>query len=301
MRGSALICAVDSQATDDRERDANQTYVEVLTTNPTDEMTDSTDARMPQTQFSYIIRSIAEWLLESHIQRQHKRPGNPQILRKHAIVHVFKVSGDPSALYYAAASVCCVEEQKSLHFIYSNEECRERLLLLFLDAVPSAQGDCERKALEAIRDRQKDVVVLGTAIFHLTFSLGSSARLKDLLDTGRKRNSPPTGERDGVRQVVHGLACLWYVQDDRLGRQRSVFTSTSLAAGLLLDCLGFKTPIFYEESRSLTYLLDSISSAEPDSWNQLALLALVCNTRGGRTMCDRIDAGFRRIQIAYIT
>ncbi|KAG8900718.1 hypothetical protein FRC00_011660 [Tulasnella sp. 408] len=295
------MCAVDSQATGDREHEANQTFVEVITTNQVDEMTDGTGARMPQTQFSYIIRSIAEWLVESQIQRQHKRPGNPQTLRKHAIVHVFRVSGDPEALYYAAASVCCVEEQKSLHFIYSNEECRERLLLLFLDAVPSAQGEYERKALDVIADRQKDIVVLGTAIFHLTFSLGTSARLSEILDTGRKRTSPPTAERDSIRQVVHGLACLWYVRDDRLGQQRSVFTSTSLAAGLLLGCLGFNTPIFYEESRSLTYLLDSISSAEPDSWNQLALLALVCNTRGGRTMCDRIDAGFRRIQIAYIT
>lgn len=233
----------------------------------------------------------------------------PQLLQSHAIVRVLHISKDLTTLYYSAAGVCSVEDLKSLAFINGDARSLKRLQGLFRDA-PRGPDRSQNGMMqdEEIRKEDKNIIVFGTACLHLCFSVGSLEQLLDLSNTRRSNSYPRLSRNSGIRgwegnhcQVKTALARLWRVQDDRLGPQPPVFTSTSLAAGLMLERLDPDESVFYEESRSLTYRLDSMSSVGPNAWNQLALLALVCNTHGGHTMRKRIDEGFREIQKAYIT
>lgn len=234
------------------------------------------------------------------------RPRNQQLLHSQAIVRVLHVSDDPTTLYHTAASVCSIEELKSLAFIHGDARSFKRLQGLFRNTlrIPElSQNDTLQDA--KILQEDKNLVIFGTAYLHLCFSVGSLGQLLDLSSNGSQsrtsRNTEIPAPEYDYSPLKSILARLWRAQDDGFGRQPPVFTSSSLAAGLMLGCLDPSAPVFYQESRWLNYRLGSISSAEPGSWNQLALLALVCNTRGGRSMRDRIDEAFRRIQAAYTT
>ncbi|KIO29791.1 hypothetical protein M407DRAFT_21040 [Tulasnella calospora MUT 4182] len=235
------------------------------------------------------------------------RPRNQQLLHSQAIVRVLHVSDDPTTLYHSAASVCSIEELKSLAFIRGDARSFKRLQALFRHAlrVPDRSPPTETIQDEEIQQEDKNLIVFGTSFLHLCFSLGSLGQLLDLSSNASQsqtsRNSEIRVSEDDSSRLKASLTRFWRAQDDRLGRQPPVFTSASLAAGLMLGCLDPRTPIFYEESRWFNYRLGSISSAEPASWNQLALLTLACNTRGGRTMRERIDESFRKIQTAYNT
>ncbi|KAG8950540.1 hypothetical protein FRC04_007359 [Tulasnella sp. 424] len=233
----------------------------------------------------------------------------PQLLQSHAIVRVLRGPDDPTTLYYCAAGVCSVEDIKSLAFIHGDTRSLKRLQGLFRDALhyPN-RPQSGRTQDEEIRNEDKNIIVFGTACLHLCFSVGSLEQLLGLSNARRSNSHPQLRKNPRIRgcKINHShlkpaLARLWRVQDDRLGPQPPVFTSTSLAAGLMLGRLDPESLLFYEESRSLLYRLDLMHSAGSNSWNQLALLALVCNTRGGRTLGGGMDEGFREIQKAYIT
>ncbi|KAG8963980.1 hypothetical protein FRC00_004247 [Tulasnella sp. 408] len=234
------------------------------------------------------------------------RPRNQQLLHSQAIVRVLHVSDDPTTLYHTAASVCSIEELKSLAFIHGDTRSFKRLQGLLRDSLraPERSQDDTLQDLE-IQQEDKNLVIFGTAFLHLCFSVGSLGQLLELSSndtqsrTSRSTETPVSG--NDYSPLKSTLARLWRAQDDRFGRQPPVFTSASLAAGLMLGCLEPNAPVFYQDSRWLNYRLTSISSAEAGSWNRLALLALACNTRGCRTLRDRPDEAFRRIQAAYTT
>ncbi|KAG9042013.1 hypothetical protein FS837_011453 [Tulasnella sp. UAMH 9824] len=234
------------------------------------------------------------------------RPRNQQLLHSQAIVRILHVSDDPTILYHSAASVCSIEELKSLAFIHGDTRSFKRLQGLFRDALRIPERSQYNTLQDvAIRQEDKNLVIFGTAFLHLCFSVGSLGQLLDLSSNGSQSRTPRSTElpvsANDYSLLKNTLARLWRAQDERFGRQPPVFASSSLAAGLLLGCLDPSTPIFYQDSRWLNYRLDSISSTEPGSWNHLALLALACNTRGGRTMRDKVDEAFRKIQAAYTT
>ncbi|KAG8918801.1 hypothetical protein FRC01_001645 [Tulasnella sp. 417] len=272
-----------------------------------DELDDDRVRRLKDGLESLLI--YARGVCHEGVTKAIARPRNQQVLHSQAIVRVLHVSDDPMTLYHTAASVCSIEELKSLAFIHCDSRSFKRLQTLFRNALRVPERPSEETVRdEEIRQEDKNVIVFGTAFLHLCCSVGYWRQLLDLSSNQRNgsksrtsRNAEKRVSEDSASRLKTILARLWRAQDDRLGRQPTVFTSASLAAGLLLGCLDPGGPIFYQESKALTSILDSISSAEPVSWNQLALLTLACNTRGGRTMDSRMDENFRKIQAAYTT
>ncbi|KAG8984310.1 hypothetical protein FRB90_005410, partial [Tulasnella sp. 427] len=59
--------------------------------------------------------------------------------------------------------------------------------------------------------------------------------------------------------------------------------------------------VFYQENGPLAYRLNSASSPNPASWNQLALFTLACNTHGGLKTDKSIAEYFEDIKTVYNT
>ncbi|KAG8900719.1 hypothetical protein FRC00_011661, partial [Tulasnella sp. 408] len=220
------------------------------------------------------------------------QPKPREILHAHAIMHVLHASLDPIALYHAASSLCSISDLPSLTLILKDRVSRDRLQDLRDTARRAADRLPKRgTTVDEVQETEKRFVVFETAVLHLYFSSSSGT-------LGSEANP---SHKDRYADIKRDLARLWYSQNDRFGHQPPAFTSTSLAAGVLVGCLDPCTSLFHEESRSLSYRLESASSGYINFWNHLALLALACNTRGGRAMSEDTYDGFRKIQRAYVT
>ncbi|KAG9042322.1 hypothetical protein FS837_011020 [Tulasnella sp. UAMH 9824] len=226
-------------------------------------------------------------------QKSVVQPKPREILHAWAIMDVFHASLDPIALYHAASSLCSISDLDSLRSIIENRVSRDRLKDLLGTARRAVDRSPKRgTTADEVQENEKRIVVFGTAILHLYFSSDPLITPEDEADLFHK---------DIYSELNSISVMLWHSQSDRFGHQPPAFTSASLAAGVLMGCLDPSVSIFHEELPSLSYRLESASSGGVNSWNQLALLALACNTRGGRAMSEDIDDGFRKIQTAYAT
>lgn len=294
----------NQQDTDLEQGADNRTDLQAPSSNSGIGASDGVASRSARPPVSYTLSPLGAFAERAARALQYsEQPEVLNALPSHAIVRVLDVSEDQTTIYHAAANLCSIEQLESIQIIFRDEFSLERLQFLLGDALLTL-AQSKKQETPNNKTREVDVrrVVLATAFFHIIFSVGSSEKLLGMFgnksneDTSYQASTP--GEKHS--KLKNTLARIWHLQDDRLGRQPPVFTSVSLAAGLLLGCLDPSVSIFYDDSRALTYRLDAISSADPSLWNQLALLALACNTRGGLRMNKQIPEYFRQIQKAYI-
>lgn len=266
------------------------------------------DTHLPQEQpTGFFSRAIPKAMLQiSKLASSELR--SSWDLHGHAISRALIESEDSCTLYQAAASLCNISRRSALEIVIYDQASRNRLMRLLHNAIRDLDRSQKQGPMfKEIREVEMAVVVFGTATLHLYLSTENVENLPNgdsIIATSSRQ--PLTGPLRRSRKEKYGelkgiLQLHWHLQNDKFGRQPPVFTSTSLAAGLLMGCLDSNESVFHQESESLTYRLDSVSSEDPGSWNQLALLAMACNTRGGRTMSEKRQEGFKAIQDAYNT
>ncbi|KAG8983777.1 hypothetical protein FRB90_005767, partial [Tulasnella sp. 427] len=137
-----------------------------------------------------------------------------------AFARVLETSDDQVILYYTAASVCNVADPRCLRLIYDGPKARSRIGDSLCRAVEDETRQRESNASpEELREAEKRVVVLGTALVHLYFSVGSWDKLITLVKTGDNPTSPQTPKADGQSQLVNALRRLWLIQTESFGAQ----------------------------------------------------------------------------------
>ncbi|KAG8950539.1 hypothetical protein FRC04_007358 [Tulasnella sp. 424] len=267
-----------------------------------------TDAHLPQEQPTSFFSAFTNLIPVQISDFELKDFDTSWELHGHAISRVLNESDESCTLFQAAASLCTISSRSALEIVFDDQVSRNRLMRLLRTAVRDLDRSQKQGPIfKEIQEVEMPVVVFGTAFLHLCLSTGNVENLPDgentvispepqtLTGSSRRSLKGKYSELKGVLQWH------WHLQNDKFGRQPPVFTSTSLAAGLLMGCLEPHESVLDQESELLSYRLDSVSSEDPGLWSQLALLAMACNTQGGRTMSEKRQEGFKAIQDAYTT